>query len=497
VQFNKIEDVDWLKYNLSSYSFFFGNKNSAIILGSGAGRDIAVALAAGYKKVTGVEIIPAIVKLVKERLNEYTGYIYDKHSRVSIYIDNARNYLQKHTENKYDNITLVFGDSGVLYNKGVLLGSKSFLLTKEAFELYLARLNPGGVIFIPENAIQKPFVLATLIKAALAYGIPDPQNNILLVGENKNWIMFFNNPIDYSIQNKAQWIKQQYGHSITAAPWLNNDFVNHIANLVKKNLSVRIQTDNNPFLPLLYKDYNTQEGRYFIKQCLIWTSFLLGVIAIMLFSPFYTYFKKDVNKKSAGLALILFFSFIGLSYTIVSVGLIYKTMVLISNPFHAFLMVLPLVLVFSGLGSLLATFLKITKWRINTSLLCVFSLLSTHFIFNYFLKNAVFFNTFLRFLLMYSIVAAAGFFIGLPFPSILSLLREKGIPERLIAFYISVDSYFSVVGSIAIIYILSIFGLEAVLPIGSLLYFFAWLALTYPYVKKVFAKGSIINTCKL
>ena len=118
--------------------------DEVLILGSGGGTaDVRQALMRGSKHVTAVEIDPTFVELGKQ-IDTYKTYY---SNRVSLVIDDARNYLNK-TNQTFDFIYFPFLDSQVTVTNSNRFRLDSFLYTKEGLKQAYDKLNNNGVLFI-------------------------------------------------------------------------------------------------------------------------------------------------------------------------------------------------------------------------------------------------------------------------------------------------------------------------------------------------------------
>ena len=116
---------------------------SVLVLGAGTGNDVAMALASGAKRVTAVEIDPAIHALGAEHHPDrpYAD------PRVTTVIGDGRRFLFD-TGESYDLIVFALVDSLVKASSMSQLRLENYLLTVEAFQRAAERLNPGGQIVL-------------------------------------------------------------------------------------------------------------------------------------------------------------------------------------------------------------------------------------------------------------------------------------------------------------------------------------------------------------
>jgi spermidine synthase len=144
------EAQDENPYNLP---FRFASPNpSVLIVGSGAGNDVAAALRHQSRAVDAVEIDPKILDLGRRRHPEHP---YDD-PRVSGHLTDARAFM-KRTTARYDLILFGLLDSHTQLSDYSNMRLDNFVYTEESFREARALLAPDGVLFI-KFQINHPFV---------------------------------------------------------------------------------------------------------------------------------------------------------------------------------------------------------------------------------------------------------------------------------------------------------------------------------------------------
>jgi hypothetical protein len=117
--------------------------DNVLIIGAGSGNDVAMALAHNVGRIDAVEIDPTIVAL-GQRLHPAAPY---DDSRVTVYIDDARAFLEK-TDKKYDLVIFALPDSLVLASSFGSVRLESYLFTKEAFQSVQKHLTAEGMVVL-------------------------------------------------------------------------------------------------------------------------------------------------------------------------------------------------------------------------------------------------------------------------------------------------------------------------------------------------------------
>ena len=124
-----------LPYNFTS------RQDEVLVLGAGGGNDMAAALRAGAKHVTGVEIDPVIIEF-GTKYHPEKPYSSDK---VTVVNNDARNFLRE-TDGKYDLIILGLLDSHTLTSSFSNTNLDSFMYTVESVRDMRRHLKDEGVL---------------------------------------------------------------------------------------------------------------------------------------------------------------------------------------------------------------------------------------------------------------------------------------------------------------------------------------------------------------
>jgi hypothetical protein len=120
-----------------------GQPGDVLVVGAGAGNDVAAALRHGADSVTAVEIDPAILDL-GERLHPERPY---QDPRTRPVLNDARTFLRQ-TDRRFD--TIVYGLLDSHTNLGAMTNVRldSFVYTVEGFRDAVARLKDGGLLVV-------------------------------------------------------------------------------------------------------------------------------------------------------------------------------------------------------------------------------------------------------------------------------------------------------------------------------------------------------------
>ncbi|MGH9840907.1 MAG: hypothetical protein ACREEM_19200, partial [Blastocatellia bacterium] len=176
-----------LRHDVASAPHQMGRRRNVLVIGPGGGRDLLSALHMGSGPVTGVEINPITIELMRGQFRDYTGGLYDGFPGVSVINDEGRSFV-RHATAEYDLIQASLVDTWAASAAGAHALTENNLYTVEAFEDYLRRLTPGGVIafsrWFGQPADESLRVVTLAIAALRRQGLTDAAPHIYVVRTN-------------------------------------------------------------------------------------------------------------------------------------------------------------------------------------------------------------------------------------------------------------------------------------------------------------------------
>jgi hypothetical protein len=128
----------------------FTSSGDVLIVGAGAGNDVAAALRHGVDHVDAVEIDPMIAQLGM-RLHPERPY---DSPRVDVIIDDARSFFEK-TDRKYDLIVFGFLDSHTLFSSMSSVRLDNFVYTTQCLDEAKAHLKDRGMVAVTFSVAKK------------------------------------------------------------------------------------------------------------------------------------------------------------------------------------------------------------------------------------------------------------------------------------------------------------------------------------------------------
>jgi len=445
----------WFRY----LPFHFEKEPKALIIGPGGGVDVLLALVAGSKQVTAVELNPIIVDFVRH-YGEKAGNIYNNHN-VNLVLDEGRNFISRSRE-KYDVISLSFVDSWASVSSGGLALSENYLYTTEAFHEYFEHLTDGGLLVFIRWPVDAPRLISNSISMMRGYGISVEKTGdhvAILLGNNpikgdpsQMIFMLKKTPFTKEESLKIKNLSSEYSpihipYVTSSSPYKElfggkispNEFYSYFDQKVDP---VR---DDSPF-------YFANEKPYGIPAYLV-QLLLIPVFATLLFFALSTTYSDEI-KKTRGILLLIYFIALGLGFMFVEISMLQKFILLLGHPIFALSVILFSLLVSGGIGSFLSGRFEEKALPRRIFVVCLFIfLISTAYavVLPYLIQAFLPFSIETRIAVTFILLFPLGILMGMPFPlgiRVVGNLLKTGVP-----FYWGLNGIMSVFGSISAVII--------------------------------------------
>lgn len=131
---------------------FVSGRDDVLVVGAGAGNDVAAALANGAKRVDAVEIDPVILEIGRQ-LNPDGPY---RDPRVRTVVDDARAFMRR-TASRYDVVVFGLLDSHTQFSDLSNMRIDNYVYTEEAFRQARSLLKPDGVLVL-KFEVREPWL---------------------------------------------------------------------------------------------------------------------------------------------------------------------------------------------------------------------------------------------------------------------------------------------------------------------------------------------------
>ncbi|MCZ6636035.1 MAG: hypothetical protein O7G87_21775, partial [bacterium] len=410
-----LEPLDYLKYDLTNLAHHIRSDANVLAVGVGGGRDLLSALVFRQKSVTGVEINQAIVGALKDRFGPFTGHL-DKHPQITLVNDEARSYIAR-TEEQYDLLQISLIDTWAATSAGAFVLSENALYTTEAWQTFLNRLSPNGILTVSrwyfKDSPGEMYRLTALSSASLkAQGIHNPRDHIVIVrcaraeeeGEGPDGlgnILVCKSPFTPQDLKTLEHTANRLGFEIVLSPsYAADPTFEALANAQNLDaftqafpLNIAPPTDNNPFFfhMLRLRDilnperWNQGVNTVNLQAVTVLGTLLFTVVlltGLCIIGPLiWTARKKDLKSATP---LLLFFAAIGSGFMLVEISQMQHLIVFLGHPTYGLTVVLFSLLLSSGLGSFLTQ-----KWAASAGTRSLLILLGVLLLFGILTPHAI------------------------------------------------------------------------------------------------------------
>ena len=500
----KIESIEYLRDSIDFLPYYLVNNPKTLIIGSGGGRDVLVALVGNSSKITAVELNPIVIEAV-QRYKEETADVYNN-QKTELYVDEGRSFIKRSNE-KFDVITLTLVDSWAAISAGGYALAENYLYTKEAFMDYINHLTDNGLLVMIRWAPEVPRLIATVTEAFAMLGedIHDVGKHVAVVlhdiepGVVRALFVLkkalFTQAEAETFLNQTQALGASY-HAYYI-PYKKDD-VKPYSDLFNGSISLEQFYNDFPYRVDAVSDdspyyFNNEKSMPKTLSGLTMLALSLAVLSIMIPWILGSLVKKGKNLKIGiqgssnayrfSLALfILYFSALGIGYILIEVAAVQKFILFLGYPTRSLTVILFSLLLSSGIGSFVSGRLAsnhkdITK---NITLACQFIILMASIygftlpkIFEFFLPL----HSTLRIAATVMLVFPLGFCMGMPFPSGIRILHDTS--KESIPWIWGINGSMSVLGSVFATINGIFLGFSYAFLFGAVTYFIALLCAVF------------------
>jgi hypothetical protein len=475
--------------------------------------DVLRALVNGSPSVTGIEINPIIANtIMRGRYADYTFHLYERPD-VHIHVTDGRSFLRG-TDQRFDVVQMTLVDTWASTAAGAFALSENSLYTVEAFREYFEHLQPDGLIAITRWEFREPRealrVVSVGIEALHRMGVPNPADNFMVVAGGE----LDEDGIPVVVLAKKTAFTPQEQDAVRAHLGANSDLVplylpsepgnNPFAALIESNdpsafarqyaFNVAPVTDNSPFFFFTFKlgrilhrqgmkhgiDWKVNLGVVVLGMVL-----LISLLVVLAFLIVPLALRGEHRRHQP--RQLLYFIAIGLGYILVEIAFIQRFVLFLGHPTYALTVVVFLLLLSSGAGSLASR-----KWMSHTTrgwvplVFIAAALLLYVFLLPGILHALVGLPFLAKLLVSGVILIPLGFAMGMPFPTGLRALASLPAPEfpapangevneNAVEWAWAMNAASSVLGSVLAIVIAIQLGLNVTLACGAVAYLLAWL----------------------
>jgi hypothetical protein len=481
------------------------------IIGPGGGVDVLRAVANGSPSVTGIEINPIIATtIMRGRYAAYSQHLYERPG-VHIQVTDGRSFLRA-TPQHFDVIQMTLVDTWASTAAGAFALSENNLYTVEAFREYFTHLKPDGMIAITRWEFHQPRealrVVSLAMEALHRLGVADPARNFIVASEgalNEDGIpvVVLAKKIAFTADEQAAVAEHLSKYAKLKSLYLPSQVSqNPFSDLIASNdayafartypYNVAPVSDNAPFFfftlkPLqILSDVGLRRGiDWKVNLGVLVLLVVLGIsaVAVLVFLILPLLWSSDTPRHTP--LPLAYFIAIGLGYILVEIAFIQRFVLFLGHPTYALTVVIFLLLLSSGAGSL---FSRRCLPRAGSGWIPLTLVLVVLLAYVIFLPGRL--AALVGMALAYRVLVSGllliplGFLMGMPFPTGLRLLvlspaREFRGPaaDPAVEWAWAMNAAASVLGSVLAMVIAMQFGLTVTLACGAAAYGLALLAM--------------------
>ena len=475
-----------------------------LIIGPGGGWDIARSIASGSKDITAVEINPIIANtIMRQRFPQLSHRLYFR-PEVHVFIADGRSFVRSSPE-KYQVLQATLVDTWASTAAGAFALSENNLYTTDAFRDYLTHLSSDGLMAFTRWGFQPARESLRLVSLAMQalqeLGETAPWKHVAVVRQDSDklaaWgaqdtVIIFRSPATpqdlerlTTALSRHQLARvylpgdkpaNEFGQLLTAA--------DPKAFLANYPFDVSPLSDDRPFLFYKVKPWDLwnflkQGGQaidYKINRALpllfeLLAVSLLATLIVLTLPPLLLGARLPAEKSLRG--FLLYFICIGAGYILIQIALIQKFVLFLGHPTYALTVIIFSMLISSGFGSFFSRrVMHGSESRLKAVLLGVALAVSVlAFIAAPVSEFGAGWPIAAKIAVTVALIAPAGFLMGMPFPTGLTLL-EMRFPQA-VRWAWALNAAASVLGSATAIFLAIYIGLRATLLAGGLLYLLA------------------------
>jgi hypothetical protein len=373
-----MSEFDYLRFDVTAVGYDVRNPRRVAIIGGGGGRDILTALHGRAEHVDVAEFNAGVVDTVSTRYREFSGDIYHQRG-VHAHVSEGRSFVTRSAGN-YDLIQVSLIDSWAATAAGAYTLAENNLYTVEAFQSYIERLAPDGMLstsrwrpgqFGPGMFGHECDRLVLLARAALlANGVAEPARHIAVVGGGTVATMLLSKrPFDDGEIARIAAACERRGFDLMHPLPAANGADARIARLLRdgpseaetRGLMMDAPTDDRPFffqsLPVFGRfDLEFARAQGINEEGVATLQLLMIVVAaftlVLFFAPFVL--ARWLPKGRGFWRGSGYFAAIGLSFMLIEIPWLQRFVLYLGHPSIAAAVVIGALLLGAGCGSLRA-----------------------------------------------------------------------------------------------------------------------------------------------
>jgi hypothetical protein len=368
----RAESVRQLAYDVTSIGALLrAGSGDAVIVGVGGGRDVLNAWGAGFQHIVGLEVNPLVLDAPLVWLRDYANL--HRVPGVELHAAEARSWLAT-TDRRFDLLQASMVDTWAATSAGAMSLTENGLYTVEAWRLFLDRLKPGGIIafsrwYEPPELYQTRRLVSVAAAALLENGVGNTVDHVAVVGSGRvATVLVSREPFSPEDRQRLEGLVAQLRFEPLVSPGrgardpamaaaLAARSVRELAGLGEGAVSYAPTWDRSPYffnavplrrlLQALSDDLVIGSVRAtLVLLCFSAAAAVLAALTLLL--PAWRASSGGAGSLAAGAHVAL----LGIAFMLLELGAMQQLSLLLGHPAYSLVVVLGVLLVASGLGSL-------------------------------------------------------------------------------------------------------------------------------------------------
>ena len=486
------------------------------VIGPGGGVDILRAVANGSRNVTGIEINPIIADdIMRGRYADFSYHLYEL-PEVHMHVGDGRSFI-RNSRDQYDVVQMTLVDTWASTAAGAFALSENSLYTVEAFEEYFDHLKPDGMIAITRWEFARPRealrVVSEAMEALHRQGAGDTSQNFIVISDGElnadgRPVLVLAKKSPFTPDEQRAVLNHIQGSTPTDAHLnlhvlylpLTSD-IPGMAHPVFAELihgqdpaafsrgyafNVSPVDDNAPFFFFTLKPGQIFRGadggidwKVNLGVAVLMAVLLISAVAVLGFLILPLAISSEA--RSGRKVRLLYFVAIGLGYILIEIALIQRFVLFLGHPTYALTVVIFLMLLSSGVGSIVSRLWFRRPTRVTSVMAFIVAVVGVYVLVLPKLLGSLVGSPFpLKLLISAGILVPLGFAMGMPFPSGLRACssgalsaNDSHVADGAVEWCWAMNAASSVLGSVLAMVIAIQFGLNVTLAVGAAAYIFA------------------------
>lgn len=371
--------LDWVQFDVTALPYRLRHGRVGVI-GVGGGRDLLTAIWAGSPDVTGIEVNRTFISLLNGPYREFAGLA--DHEGVTLINDEARSFLTR-ARAPFDLLQMSLIDTWASTGAGAFTLTENGLYTREGWRVFLNALSPNGILsvsrwYAPGTISETTRLVSLGVAALIDAGAATPSEHLVLASAgNVATLMLSRTPFSAADRGIVEAAASTFGFDIQLSPWSTGSDA-RMMNVARARTMPELMdatfdpvfdftppTDARPFffnmlkLRAVFRSVEAA-GAGVITGNLVATSTLLallGVVSLLVLAiigwPLAAFGRPEMGMRAFSWGLT-YFALIGAGFMFIQIPFLQRFSVYLGHPTYTFSVILFLMILSAGGGSLVS-----------------------------------------------------------------------------------------------------------------------------------------------